>query len=240
MLRVWWVMLQDRLRNRVRSAAEVLRAFRDYLIGTGRLRPVRDFDDLVTFVDSRASHVAQTSLYGYLRTRAGTLYPELFANDPFMVSVNIAKWQMWLACVSDLSVYAGGMLLRRCPDTPESRIRTIMGEAVETILQQAGEPAEGGNAFSDNAALVRDRIGTVDWTAVDDGESHFTWSPEALVTWTPIVEGLKELDREIVTNSVRFRWQEVRRDLRRVLDARAVIATAPGPSSAPGAVYDET
>jgi hypothetical protein len=46
------------------------------------------------------------------------------------------------------------------------------------------------------------------------------------VRWAPIVENLKELDEEIVKNSVRFRWQEIRRDLRRNLDAGAVLRSA--------------
>jgi hypothetical protein len=35
--------------------------------------------------------VVQTALYGYLRTRTGSLYPELFSNDAFMISVNNAN-----------------------------------------------------------------------------------------------------------------------------------------------------
>lgn len=219
------------------SPGAILRALRDYLVGTGRQRPVRDCDGLATFIAARSSHVAQTSLYGYLRTRAGTMYPELFSNDEFMVSINIAKWQMWLACLSDLSVYCGGMLARRSPATEQNRVHAIVAYAVGTALAEAGEPQEAGTAFPENAAAVRARIDSVDWRAVEDGESHFTCSPEALVTWAPIVEGLKELDRDIVVNSVRFRWQEVRREVRRLLDADAVIAS--GPAKAPGPVQPD-
>ena len=48
----------------------------------------------------------------------------------------------------------------------------------------------------------------------------------ALVEWAPIGDELKQYDAEIVRGSVRFRWQEVRRDLRRDLDAEAVLASA--------------
>jgi hypothetical protein len=51
-------------------------------------------------------------------------------------------------------------------------------------------------------------------------------SPPALVKWAPIIDELKRLDEAIVRNSVRFRWQEVRRDLRRDLDPAAVMASA--------------
>jgi hypothetical protein len=62
-----------------------------------------------------------------------------------------------------------------------------------------------------------------DWTRVTDDEAAFSESPSALVRWAPIVEELKQFDEGIVRNSVRFRWQEIRRDLRRCLDARAVL-----------------
>ena len=37
------------------------------------------------------------------------------------------------------------------------------------------------------------------------------------------------LDEEIVRNSVRFRWQEVRRELRATLDVDAVLRQGPRP-----------
>src|SRR5512146_1291709 len=45
-----------------------------------RAEPIADRDALRRFLESRASYVTQTSLYGYLRTRAGMRYPQLFAD----------------------------------------------------------------------------------------------------------------------------------------------------------------
>ena len=39
------------------------------------------------------------------------------------------------------------------------------------------------------------------------------------------VEDLKALDEEIVRNSIRYRWLEIRRELHRNLDAAGVLAT---------------
>ena len=54
----------------------------DYVgIGKNKINEtIADRDSLAAFLGTRASHVAQTSLYGYLRTRAGTRFPELFEN----------------------------------------------------------------------------------------------------------------------------------------------------------------
>ena len=194
----------------------------------GRKRTVSDVAALRHFLDSRASHVAQTTLYGYLRTRAGTRYPVLFENDAYVVSINHAKWQMWLACLSDLSVFAGGLLARRAAAAPEAA-GAVARCAVEAILEHAGIPDDSGPLFAQGAEAVRDRLGRCDWHALADDETAFTASPEALVRHAPIIPELMALDEEIVRNSVRFRWQEVRRELRATLDADAVLGGAAPP-----------
>ena len=62
-------------------------------------------------------------------------------------------------------------------------------------------------------------------STVPDDATPFSESPRTLVECAPIVEELKLLDEEIVRNSVRFRWQEVRRELRRDLDAKTLMAS---------------
>lgn len=203
-------------------------AMRDYFGSHRRRRrdePVNDRASLRHFLETRASYVAQTSLYGYLRTRAGMTYPRLFDDDVFVRSVNIAKWHIWLACLSDLSVYAGGLLAQHAP-TKTSEVGALMDTLVTAILHDAGTPADADNEFSAHAERVRARLAACAWAQVTDDEAAFSASPTALLRWAPIVDSLKELDEEIVRNSVRFRWQEIRRYLRRNLDAAAVMRAA--------------
>jgi len=218
----------------LRRPRELWSTIRDY-VGIGRRRrsmPITDREGLKHFLETRASHVAQTSLYGYIRTRAGMRYPELFHDDGFVGSINIAKWQMWLACLSDLAVFAGGRLAAVGPDAAPV-VGGIMRAAVATILAETGTPADAGPAFADSARAVLERLDACDWAAVPDDGGAFTESPPALVRWAPIVDELKQVDEPIVLNSVRFRWQEVRRDLRQRLDATAILQ---GEAAAPSEV----
>lgn len=207
--------------------SDIWRTLHDYLIAGLRRRPepVNDPAALSKFLETRASYIAQTSLYGYLRTRAGMRYPELFDDDVFVVSINGAKWHMWLACLSDLAVYAGGMLRRRAPGSPVDVGPFIQG-IVDAILEETGIPHDADKEFAEHAQRVRARLALCDWTQVTDDEGPFSESPAALVRYAPIVEELKQLDDEVVRNSVRFHWQEIRRDLRANLDADAVLAGA--------------
>lgn len=204
--------------------AELWRGLCDYFgsLGRRRIEPIIDSTALRDFLETRASYVAQTSLYGYLRTRAGQLYPQLFDNDEYVQSINVAKWYMWLACLSDLAVYAGGLLNQRSKLSSD-KIGMLMQGLVTGILENTGTPAEAGEDFAGQAERVRARVAGCNWVDVCDDETSFSESPTALVRWAPIVDTLKELDEEIVKNSVRFRWQEVRRDLREHLDADAVL-----------------
>ena len=213
--RVPWTSLRPR---------ELWATIRPYL-GLSRdaaQEPIDTLEALVRFLERRASFVAQTSLYGYLRTRAGMRYPELFDDDPFVASINIAKWHVWLDCLSDIAVYSGSRLAQQAP-RELSRVARTMVEAVEAVLAQAGTPAEAGEEFAAHAARVRHRVTRTDWLAVGPDEAAFTESPAGLVRWAPVMDELKELDEEIVRNSVRFRWQQVRRDFARHLDAEAVL-----------------
>jgi len=212
--------------------AEIWSTVRSY-IGLGRHAPPEPIDTLealVGFLDRRASFVAQTSLYGYLRTRAGMRYPELFDDDPYVASINIAKWHVWLDCLSDLAVFAGSRLAQQSP-REMLRVARMMVEVVDRVLAQAGTPAEAGGEFAGHAQQVRDRVARTDWLAVGKDEAAFTESPAGLLRWAPVLDDLKALDEEIVRNSVRFRWQEVRQDFSRQLDPEAMLGAMPGPSS---------
>lgn len=213
--------------------AETWATLRAYL-GFGRESrqgPIDTLEALASFLDKRASFVAQSSLYGYLRTRAGMRYPELFHDDPFVAAINIAKWHLWLDCLSDIAVHAGARLAQHAP-RERPRVAQAMIAVVDGILERTGTPAEAGGDFAAHAARVRSRVARTDWLAMGEDEAAFSDSPASLVRWAPVKDDLKELDEEIVRNSVRFRWQEVRRDFARHLERQALLDAMPGPPSA--------
>ncbi len=198
----------------------------DY-VGLGRkakLRPIADQDSLAEFLSSRASHVAQASLYGYLRTRAGTRFPEMFENPDILISINIAKWHIWLACVSDLAVYTGHCM-HRSGNFDARSIADLVPKAVQQVFDQTGEPEEAGKDFAAGRDKVIQRLSTCDWEVDRDDDTVFSHSPEALFYWSPIADELKERDETIVKNSIRYRWIEVRRSLRKLLDCKTLAET---------------
>jgi hypothetical protein len=129
--------------------AELWAMLKSYF-GFGRVAPLERIESpeaLGSFIDTRSSFMAQTSLYGYLRTRAGMRYPELFDDDPFVEGINIAKWHVWLDCLSDLAVYSGSRLAQHSPrDVP--RVAAMMAALVEGILEAQGGAGRGRRRVS--------------------------------------------------------------------------------------------
>lgn len=205
--------------------AELWNTFREYFGLSRRApEPIGSPAALAAFLDERASYMAQTSLYGYLRTRAGMRYPELFDDDPFVAAINMAKWHIWLDCLSDIAVYAGSRLAQQAPRAMP-QVGQMMVELVDGILAKAGTPDEAGEEFAAHAERVRRRVARTDWLAVGPDEAAFTESPSGLVRWAPVMDELKELDEAIVRNSVRFRWQEIRREFAHLVDPGAVLGS---------------
>ncbi|MBE0625771.1 MAG: esterase [Burkholderiales bacterium] len=208
-------------------------AVRRLLRRRGGVEPIRDAAALRHFLQTRSSYVAQMTLYGYLRTRAGTRLALLYEDDQFVVAANIAKWHVWLACLSDLAAYAGGMV-RRNSGAADADVGRLMCSIVDEILAETGTPDDAGVEFASHAERVRARLALCNWSAQTDDNAPFSESPGALIHWAPIVDVLKELDDEIVRNSMRFRWQEIRREMRQGLDAASVMGNA-NPSEGAGA-----
>jgi hypothetical protein len=199
----------------------------DY-VGLGRKKRtqvISDQDALAEFLASRASHVAQTSLYGYLRTRAGTRFPEMFESPAILESINIAKWHIWLACVSDLCLFTG-QCMYQSGKLDAHAIQQLMPAALQQLLEQTGTPEEAGPAFAAAREKIIQRINHCDWTLQRDDETVFSQSPEALFYWSPIADELKQRDETIVKNSIRFRWIEIRRAARARLDFEALAQSA--------------
>jgi hypothetical protein len=156
-------------------------------------------------------------------------YPELFDDDSFVAAINIAKWHVWLDCLLDLTVFAGSRLAQHAPrELP--RIRLMLDDLVEGLLARTGLPAEAGPEYETHVQQARDRLARTNWLMVGEDEAAFAASPAGLVRWAPVIDELKALDEGIVLNSIRFRWQEVRRDFLQHLDVQSMLQAMPGAS----------
>lgn len=182
---------------------------------------IQTVESLVEFVQTRAAYVAQTSLYGYLKTRMGTRFRQIFEDDEFLPSINNAKWRTYAACVSDLAVFATATAGIRS-GLGERQIADLARYCFETAMHQTFDKPEIGEMREEFAIKFEKRVSQVVWHEVAEGEKAFTASPTELIESAPIAEEFKQLDKEIVTNSIRFRWRDVREQLRKRIEREAI------------------
>ena len=167
---------------------------------------------MIAFIATRAAHVAQTSLYGYLRTRMGTRQREIFQDDQFAGPMQEARRRMLMHCLSDLCVFAAAIV----EGNRESLARHWFRQAA--LEADAELPEE---ALTDGLRRFDMRLAEIDWADAAEREGAFTESPAGLVVCAPVIDAFMEQDAEIVRNSVRFRWTDVRRQLRDRVQADA-------------------
>ena len=195
------------------------------------MSPIDSVTGLNEFVATRSAFVAQKTLYGYLKTRMGTRYPSMFEDDIFVESINIAKMHVYAACLSDLTIFAVAHATREQPVTDDQRGDMAMTCYRLGLAGNEGRAPPGFNAAECIDAFAH-RLDGTDWPFGALKRENFRQSPLNLVKWAPIAPRLKRYDNEIVENSIRFAWHEIRRQYHKRLDPAAVVADRTGRENA--------
>ncbi len=185
--------------------------------------PIVKSEDFGEFLGNRAAFIGQKSLYGYLKTRMGIAYPNMFQDEEFVKSINIAKWNLYAACLSDLAIFMAAKVMEN--ESDKSRAEELAAYWYNRVVSERYSDAEDFNG--DVNAFVSDfnkRINTVDWKSASVGEGAFQLSPPALIRWAPIDENYKKFDEPLVLNSIRFAWQAQRREYVKLLNTEQFLA----------------
>lgn len=185
--------------------------------------PLDTVERFIDFTHTRSSYVGQTALFGYLKARMGTRYRQIFEDETFSREIQVSAVRTFTSCLSDFTIHAVAKVARAANLTPE--------EATELACQVFEEGLKRGLSSVDSAIhpidavqQFRDRARTMSWPGAALSLDLFEKSASDLLDSAPVINDFKELDREIVTNSVRFRWTNHRDQLEQRLDGAAVAA----------------
>jgi hypothetical protein len=177
--------------------------------------PIASVAGLADFVASRSAYIAQRTLFSYLKTRMGIRYPQMFQDTKMAQSIDAAKVHVAEACLSDLSIFAASNAAE--PAEAPALARYVYTDSLRTL----GAAAAGlGNSAED----FERRLSLTDWAGAARDADNFTASPRALLRWAPIADELKRYDGEIVQNSIRYAWRDVREQFRKRIDPPQVQA----------------
>jgi len=202
---------------------QVIGVFNDFLINPVKKlflgeKKIQNFDDLRNFISNKSAFVSQFTLYGYLRTRMGGINFYKSLNDlPFETSVNIARWNIYLVSVQDLLLFTFSYIYNK----QDRNIITNANSFFRKILEEQQHFGLEVELKNKSIKEFDERIKKVNWH-MSYKQRPFDKSCEALFSWAPIADQLKDLDKEIVINSMDVQWQNIMIDfvkLLRPLDA---------------------
>ena len=189
-----------------------LKSMQEYLFPikkiTSKFGSIKTKEDLQSFIQERAAHVTQTTLYGYLKTRIGTRYQLMLDDEKYSESVNIAKWNIYVAALSDLTLYVFSYLI--------NQKKLKQNDAEEVIINIMNKELKNGldeKLYDKAKKEFILRLQTTDWNNFYL-ETPFKNSGFALYDWSPIADDLKVLDKEIVLNSIMLKWNLVENDFK--------------------------
>ena len=175
---------------------------------TNKFSSISSKEDLQNFVQERSAHVTQTTLYGYLKTRIGTRYAIMVEDEKFSESINIAKWNIYVTAISDLTFYVFSYLI--------DKKNLKKNDAEEIFLNIINKELENGldkNIYENvkNEFILKSK--NIDWHNYHQN-NPFKDSGLALYKWSPIADELKVLDKEIVLNSIKLKWNLVENEFK--------------------------
>ena len=159
--------------------------------------------DLKSFIQERSAHVTQTTLYGYIKTRIGTRYAMMFEDEIFSKSINLAKWNIYMAALSDCTLYVFSYLIDK-KNLKENDALEVFMEIIESEKNNGLDE----KLFENTKIEFNQRLKEINWVDYHQ-DKPFKNSGLALYKWSPIADNLKILDKEIVLNSIKLKWNLV-------------------------------
>ena len=200
------------MRLNIKNILETMKIMGEYLFPlkkiTNKFKSINSKEELENFVQERSAHVAQTTLYGYLKTRIGTRYALMVEDEKFSESINIAKWNIYVAAISDLTFYVFSYLIDK-QNLQENDSEKIFLNILDKELKNGLDKKIYDNAKNE---FIR-KAKSINWHNYHLS-NPFKESGLALYKWSPIADELKVLDKEIVLNSIMLKWNLVENEFK--------------------------
>ena len=181
---------------------------------------IANIDILQDYIQRKSAFITQETLFGYLKTRIGTNYVKMYENNDFVVSINIAKWNIYLIAIQDMLFFAFSYLYakNRYQNTEDAKI--LFQKILDKELQEKDHPLPS-DIYQKRLKQFEERIQNISWMTYYK-EDPFKTSSESLHYWAPVADELKNLDKAIVINSMQLKWQNIVKEFIKINDINIV------------------
>ncbi|MDC0488602.1 esterase [Pelagibacteraceae bacterium] len=167
---------------------------------TSYFKSINSKKDLQKFIQQRSAHVTQNTLYGYLKTRMGHKFTIMVDDEVYSQSINLAKWNIYMVALADCTFYTHSYLMNE-KGLKENNSKEIYFN----IISSEKENGLSVEIFEKANTEFLQRYENIDFKNYYI-DKPFHESCLALYNWSPIADELKILDKKIVLNSMKLKW----------------------------------
>ena len=183
---------------------DIIKSTREYLFPykkiVSKFSSISSEKDLQNFIQERSAHVTQTTLYGYLKTRMGHKFTLMVQDEEFSKSINLAKWNIYMVALADCTFYVFSYLMSQ-----KNLQKNNSKEIFLAIIENEKKNGLSEEIYDKAKTEFFKRIVSIDFKKYYL-EDPFKESGLALFNWSPIADELKNLDKKIVLNSIKLKW----------------------------------
>lgn len=178
---------------------------------------------LRSFLEQRASLIAQKCAVDYCRGKTGLASYALFTEKPFLDALDVCRWESYVTVLGDLVIVTEGHLRRHARAARRIELREALRGLYRDMVTSLPAPAHRAQGWEDVVGSFNLRLEAAclgEPRAALDVADH---SARRLFDTLPIHESMRALDEEVIYGAVRFRMIAVSQELERRLAAAALV-----------------
>jgi hypothetical protein len=190
-----------------------------------RLRPapIATADALRTFLEERASLIAQKCAIDYCRGKTGLASYALFTEKPFLEALDACRWETFVTVLGDLLIITEGHLRAHAAAEQRSRLHEALLAMYSAVLARLPVPTHRPEGWSDATGAFNSRLKAAGLGEPKHALDVADHSAKRLFDTLPIHISMRQLDQEIVYGAVRFRMIAVSQEMQRRLRASDLV-----------------
>src|SRR6266545_5847141 len=142
------------------SPRRITRVWRD-LRERLRPEPITTADALKTFLEERASLIAQKCAIDYCRGKTGLASFALFTEKPFLEALDVCRWETFVTVLGDLVIVTEGYLRPHAAVEHHARLREALLAMYSAVLAPMPVPAHRPDGWGDAIAAFTLRLNTI-------------------------------------------------------------------------------
>ena len=178
-------------------------------------KKIQNLEILQDYIQRKSAFITQETLFGYLKTRIGTNYVKMYDNDDFVRSINIAKWNIYVVAIQDLTFFSFSFLYVKNGYENNQHAKDMYRSILDHELKDSAHPLPE-DIYEKGIKGFEERFQNLSWNSFYK-DNPFKTSSETLYFWAPIAPELKNLDHEIVINSMQLKWRNVAEEFLKII-----------------------